>query len=55
MEMKQTIADKERRIEELERVLWDITMSARLVGDYLHVKMAREALQGKTFDMSEND
>jgi len=55
MEMKQTIADKERRIEELERVLWDITMSARLVGDYLHVKMAREALQGKTFDISGND
>jgi len=39
--------------EKLERVLWDITMSARLVGDYLHVKMAREALQGKTFDMQD--
>ena len=47
MELKQTIADKEKRIEKLEAVLQEITESARLVGDYYHVKIAREALEDK--------
>lgn len=45
MEMKQTIADKERRIQKLEAALQEITESARLVGDYYHVKIARQALE----------
>jgi hypothetical protein len=47
MEMKQTIADKESRIEKLEAALREITESARLVGDYYHVKIARKALEEK--------
>ena len=35
------------RIEELQAALREITVSARLVGDYYHVKIARKALEGK--------
>ena len=35
------------RIEKLESALREITESARLVGDYYHVKIARKALEGK--------
>jgi len=35
------------RIEKLEAALREITESARLVGDYYHVKIARKALEGK--------
>ena len=35
------------RIEKLEAALREITESARLVGDYYHVKIARNALEGK--------
>ena len=35
------------RIEKLEAALREITVSARLVGDYYHVKIARKALEGK--------
>jgi hypothetical protein len=35
------------RIEKLEAALREITESARLVGDYYHVKIAREALEDK--------
>ena len=33
------------RIEKLEAALREITESARLVGDYYHVKIARKALE----------
>ena len=35
------------RIEKLEAALREITESARLVGDYYHVKIARKALEKK--------
>jgi len=35
------------RIEKLEAALREIVESARLVGDYYHVKIARKALEGK--------
>jgi hypothetical protein len=35
------------RIEKLEAALREIVESARLVGDYHHVKIARKALEGK--------
>jgi hypothetical protein len=35
------------RIEKLEAALREITESARLVGDYHHVKIARKALEEK--------
>ena len=35
------------RIEKLEAALREIIVSARLVGDYYHVKIARKALEGK--------
>ena len=35
------------RIEQLEAALREIVESARLVGDYHHVKIARKALEGK--------
>ena len=35
------------RIEKLEAALREIAESARLVGDYYHVKIARKALEGK--------
>ena len=35
------------RIEKLEAALREITESARLVGDYYHVKIARKALEEK--------
>jgi len=45
------VADERRyagdRIEKLEATLREITESARLVGDYYHVKIARKALEGK--------
>jgi hypothetical protein len=34
-------------IEKLEAALREITESARLVGDYYHVKIARKALEEK--------
>lgn len=34
-------------IEKLETALREITVSARLVGDYYHVKIAHKALEGK--------
>jgi len=40
-EMLEAAAD---RIEKLEAALREITESARLVGDYYHVKIARKAL-----------
>ena len=40
-------AKLEARIEKLEAALREITESARLVGDYYHVKIARKALEGK--------
>ena len=36
-----------RHIDKLEAALREITVSARLVGDYYHVKIARKALEGK--------
>ena len=38
---------RDNRIEKLEAALREITESARLVGDYYHVKIARKALEGK--------
>jgi hypothetical protein len=35
------------RIEKLEAALREIVDTARLVGDYYHVKIARKALEGK--------
>jgi hypothetical protein len=35
------------RNTQLEAALREITESARLVGDYYHVKIARKALEGK--------
>ena len=39
--------DKQYRIEQLEAALFEIVMSARTVGDWLHVNIARAALEGK--------
>ena len=41
------LGERDRRIEKLEAALREITESARLVGDYYHVKIARKALEGK--------
>ena len=41
------IGERNTRIEKLEAALREITVSARLVGDYYHVKIARKALEGK--------
>jgi len=41
------IAKLEARIEKLEAALREIAESARLVGDYHHVKIARKALEGE--------
>jgi hypothetical protein len=38
-------AEAADRIEKLEAALREITESARLVGDYYHVKIARKALE----------
>ena len=43
----EVLGERERRIEKLEAALREITESARLVGDYYHVKIARKALEGK--------
>jgi hypothetical protein len=46
-ELTRQMAVDEERIEKLEAALREITESARLVGDYYHVKIARKALEGK--------
>ena len=43
----EVLSEKSDRIEKLEAALREITESARLVGDYYHVKIARKALEGK--------
>jgi hypothetical protein len=43
----ETYAEAADRIEQLEAALREITESARLVGDYHHVKIARAALGEK--------
>jgi hypothetical protein len=45
--MWSTMLEAADRIEELEAALREITESARLVGDYHHVKIARAALGEK--------
>jgi hypothetical protein len=42
-----TMSDALHYIEKLEAALREITESARLVGDYHHVKIARKALEEK--------
>ena len=43
----EVLSEKSDRIEKLEAALREIAESARLVGDYYHVKIARKALEGK--------
>jgi hypothetical protein len=47
IDMRAVLLSSANRIEKLEAALREITESARLVGDYYHVKIARKALEGK--------